>query len=170
MLREFVRENRGTVWIGNEKPNLIFLMRKKFIEEMGFSIEEINSLVEQGTDVTELLTERRRQKFLEWQGAEMNQEGDIRPRCLVGYLLTGREIKMLDRFRLRNEDWASKRCRVCGIEEETLTHVLECSGAGGSEHQLLDESGGGVSMMKSILEWRKKVRLYILLREKSESE
>lgn len=164
LLRECVRENRGTVWIGNEKPNLIFLMRKKFIEEMGFSIEEIDLLVEQGTDVTELLTERRRQKFLEWQGAEMNQEGDIRPRCLAGYLLTGREIKMVARFRLRNEDWASqrwraeKRCRVCGIEEETLTHVLECSGAGGSEHQLLDESGGGISMMKSILEWRRRAQ------------
>lgn len=85
----------------------------------------------------------------------------VRPCGVPLYLRHCSEIKTIARFRCENEEWGrdrwrtERRCRVCGLADETLEHQVEnCATFAKSVTGLLCESGRGLEDMRRLIEIR----------------
>jgi hypothetical protein len=91
-----------------------------------------------------------------------SEEGSyVAPNHLPEYLVKGKDVKIMARFRCRNEELAlikwitENRCRICGTEEETIEHLITtCCPTELSEEEILNEDGRGLSWMRGVLECR----------------
>lgn len=147
--------------------------RRKFYEERGCSIEELERRREEGRDMVKELEERD----MEIQGQEREKQiresrynkwyreviTISRPRYLRGRMQEEKR-RRIARFRLGNEMragryWESeekRNCRVCGWEEESWEHVLErCEEGCGRNigeriREILDDEGGGERWMEKL--------------------
>ena len=133
--------------------------RTSFVNRCGFS----EQLVRGDPQANRTLVGRRMDRFLQLHcsGLQGTQDRSVRRNGLARCLRQARDIKMVSRFRLQNEEKALQSwredtsCRVCYKAPETLDHILACSGLSGTAREILDESGTGASLMRKIIKWRK---------------
>lgn len=111
-----------------------------------------------------MLKDRGRDQALQLVGcgARKGGYGKIRTETLPRYLQHGKEIKLVARFRLENEErgcqnWRKiQTCRICNVGPETIEHLLNCCGISGwTRVSLLNETGKGDAVMKIIIMRRK---------------
>ena len=146
----------------NREPRNAFAVAKiKYYNSMGFASDTIADMIENDVDIGAILQRRHMDQFAQTQAVG----GEVRPFTLPGYLLRGTDFRMVARFRLGNEtraeqSWRTdKTCRVCQREDETMDHVIMCSGVGGGANGLLHESGRGRHRMLEIIKWREANKL-----------
>lgn len=155
--------------------------RKKFFEERGKEVKEMEERREEGEEVYEGWEERDREKQKEerWERIRESRynrwyEG-IKEEGVPEYLKKGwgeSRWKRVVRFRLNNEmrgaryweEEGKRMCRVCGGGEETWEHVLgECMGEEEGEawwekmRRILGQGGEGEWWMRD-LEKKRRVR------------
>lgn len=75
------------------------------------------------------------------------------------YLRQLGDLKLVARFRLGNVEngrrpFGDRLCRVCRGADETLAHILDCSGSNMSEWELLRGLQAGKTEMRRILKWQ----------------
>lgn len=154
--------------------------RRKFYEGKGWKAEEVERKWEEGEMRGEEMVrkEKKRQEEERWKKvveARGNREYKfVKGRGVPGYLKKGwgeRRWQRMARFRLGEEMrgtrfWGTeeeRRCRVCGMEEETWEHVWEACTDWGRERgwqevrdEVLGDEGGGEIWLEKIERWRQK--------------
>ena len=114
-----------------------------------------------------ILQSRCRDQFLQMQRYDIDQTRykEVRTDHMPLYLQWGRGCKLVARFRLENETWASQRwrrdvgCRICGGADETGEHVAVCASLPVPWTRLLNERGDRGGYMQEILR-RRTVTVY----------
>ena len=88
----------------------------------------------------------------------------IRADRVPWYLQRGRNISIIARFRCETEEWGmnswrkERKCRICGMEEETVNHTkVNCCPDMRTFEQLMDEKGSGENWMRSFLAKRENI-------------
>lgn len=128
--------------------------RDSYLSRLGFSTQTVAEMAGAGVDVTTILMQRHMDQYAQCR------RGEVRPQRLPGYLMRGKDYKVVARFRLENatrasQEWRDDRtCRMCHLEDETMDHVLRCSGIGGDVKEILKETGEGREKMRRINQWR----------------
>ena len=143
--------------------------RKDYYTGKGYAEEEIERLRQQGWNIEEMMMEK---------DVEIQKQEDFNRiengRYSTGYLrVVGRpqyltrlkteDMRTVARFRCGNEErgnryWEeieSRRCRICGVEEENIEHWLKrCDGLREEEREreeILNGDGKGLKWMKLVL-------------------
>lgn len=145
LLRECIRLAQ------NGDRNRFTESRARYCQAGGQSERLVSQQLEEGVAVAGELQLRHRQveRQLRLCAIDETRYGRISTGDrLPLYLKFGRDIKLIARFRLENEEhgrqrWREdKRCRVCGFEEETLEHITDvCVPTLGGVKWLLHELG-----------------------------
>ena len=136
--------------------------RNRALGHLGFSTQGVTQLREDGRRVADMVAQRALDQFRQSQELLLRGQTTIKQGRLPTYLGKGRHTKLLARFRLHNEErgrqsWRQDRsCRVCGVTEETLDHLVKCKGGHGTAEILLDESGVWATELQLLKEWRDK--------------
>lgn len=142
-------------------------IRRVCLNGAGYSLASIKGMVTRGEDAAGVLQRRRREQFLQVLRCDVDKTiySGVRTDHLACYLQRGRDIKLVARFRLQNEErgrqsWRNKKdasCRFCGKEPETLDHIRRCLALGEDVPHLLHESGKGAATLKRITVLRDQV-------------
>lgn len=157
ILRECIKE----VWSGRDTR--FTATRRSYFQKAGFNTEQITEDMKQGTTVTEKIVNRYKDQFaqLQWCVLRRDINWEVSTcRSSPKYLFYNRNMQLVARFRLQNEErglqsWRkSKNCRICNGEAETIEHYGECTGSRTDRRTLLKEDGSGAMKMKYILELR----------------
>ena len=154
VVKECARENQG----GNS--NHYAASRIACLNQAGYSKEWYEEQLREGGQPNLQVKNRHLEQFQQRQELSLRQNGRRVSPGLARYLRVGREVRLIARFRLENEErgrqgWRTDdRCRGCRREKETLDHILVCGDFKITREELLDDDGKGANIMKEILNWR----------------
>ena len=163
---------------GNGQEGKRARKRKKGLEEVRNGGTQMEAREDQERTTADQITEERRKREAEDRGKRIRESKynvhyrkmatEELPKYLEGRMKWG-DRKILARFRCGNETKAreywkeeeEKRCRLCKKKEEDPRHVIEeCEITGGPKdtEKILNETGEGLTELKTITEKRRAIQ------------
>lgn len=157
ILRECIR----LVHLGQN--NQFVKSRANYCQRGGKSSVSVTSSMLRGENIANDLQLRNGDVDVQLRGNTLRETrfARIRTDGIPLYLRRGKDIKLLARFRLENEErgrqkWrADKKCRICGNACETVEHILaDCMKTSGGAIIAMDHSGKGADTLRNIIKRR----------------